>query len=78
MELDEVKRFVDNLAHHKINKLHLHLSDDEAWRIEIKSHPELAEVGGFRGVTDAGTSVTADTTRRSRCASWSSTPPCAT
>ncbi len=49
MELDEVKRFVDNLAHHKINKLHLHLSDDEAWRIEIKSHPELAEVGGFRG-----------------------------
>lgn len=49
MEIDEVKRFVDNLAHHKINKLHLHLSDDEAWRIEIKSHPELAEVGGFRG-----------------------------
>lgn len=49
VEVDELKRFIDNLAHHKINKLHLHLSDDEAWRIEIKSHPELAEVGGFRG-----------------------------
>lgn len=49
VEFDELKRFIDNLAHHKINKLHLHLSDDEAWRIEIKSHPELAEVGGFRG-----------------------------
>ncbi|EKC59887.1 beta-hexosaminidase precursor, partial [human gut metagenome] len=31
------------------NKLHIHLVDDEGWRIEIKSHPELAEVGGFRG-----------------------------
>ena len=29
--------------------MHLHLSDDEGWRIEIKSHPELTEIGGFRG-----------------------------
>ena len=50
IEVDELKAFIDNLAHHKINKLHLHLSDDEGWRIEIKSHPELTEVGGFRGV----------------------------
>ena len=50
MEVDEVKLFIENLAHHKINKLHLHLSDDEGWRIEIKSHPELTQVGGFRGV----------------------------
>lgn len=49
MTADEVKRFVSVLAHHKINKLHLHLSDDEGWRVEILSHPELAEVGGFRG-----------------------------
>ena len=41
--------FIANLAHHKINKLHLHLSDDEGWRIEIKSHPALASIGGFRG-----------------------------
>ena len=45
----ELEVFIENLAHHKINKLHLHLSDDESWRIEIKSHPELAEVGAFRG-----------------------------
>ena len=50
MEVDEVKKFIENLAHHKINKLHLHLSDDEGWRIEIKSHPDLTQVGGFRGV----------------------------
>ena len=50
MEVDEVKKFIENLAHHKINKLHLHLSDDEGWRIEIKSHPDLTQVGGVRGV----------------------------
>jgi hexosaminidase len=41
--------FIDVLAYHKINNLRLHLTDDEAWRLEIKSHPELAEEGGFRG-----------------------------
>ena len=41
--------YIDLLAYHKINSLRLHLTDDEAWRIEIKSHPELAEIGGFRG-----------------------------
>lgn len=45
----EVKRYIDLLSYHNINKLHLHLSDDEGWRIEIKSHPELTEIGGFRG-----------------------------
>lgn len=49
MDADRLKRYIDILSHHKINRLHLHLSDDEAWRIEIKSHPELASVGGFRG-----------------------------
>ena len=44
-----VKRYIDLLAYHSINKLHLHLTDDEGWRIEIRSHPELTEVGGFRG-----------------------------
>lgn len=46
---DAVKRFIDLLAYHRINKLHLHLADDEGWRIEIRSHPELTEIGGFRG-----------------------------
>lgn len=44
-----VKRYIDLLSYHKINKLHLHLSDDEGWRIEIRSHPELTGIGGFRG-----------------------------
>lgn len=56
MEVDEVKQYIENLAHHKINKLHIHLSDDEGWRIEIKSHPDLTEVGGYRG---AGSPVAA-------------------
>ena len=46
---EAVKRFIDRLAYHRINKLHLHLADDEGWRIEIESHPELTEIGGFRG-----------------------------
>ncbi len=49
VEPEQIKRLIDLLAHHKINKLHWHLTDDEGWRIEIVSHPELAQVGGFRG-----------------------------
>lgn len=49
MNKKAVKEFIDLLAYHKINSLRLHLTDDEAWRIEIESHPELAEIGGFRG-----------------------------
>lgn len=49
MDKGAVMSFIDLLAYHKINSLRLHHTDDEAWRIEIKSHPELAEVGGFRG-----------------------------
>ena len=49
MDKEAVMMYIDLLAYHKINSLRLHLTDDEAWRIEIKSHPELAEIGGFRG-----------------------------
>ena len=49
MDKEAVMEFIDLLAYHKINSLRLHLTDDEAWRLEIKSHPELAELGGFRG-----------------------------
>lgn len=44
--VDDVKRFIDFLAYYKMNVLHLHLSDDQGWRIEIKSWPELAKHGG--------------------------------
>lgn len=46
---ERVKRYIDLMAYHKLNRLHLHLSDDEGWRMEIRSHPELAQKGGFRG-----------------------------
>lgn len=44
--VEELKRYIDVLAFYKINFLHLHLSDDQGWRIEIKSWPKLTEVGG--------------------------------
>jgi hexosaminidase len=42
----EVKQFIDLLALHKLNRLHLHLADDQGWRIEIKKWPELTAQGG--------------------------------
>jgi hexosaminidase len=44
--VDQVKRYMDQLALYKINKLHLHLSDDQGWRIAIDSWPRLATYGG--------------------------------
>ena len=44
--VEDVKRFIDFLATYKMNVLHLHLSDDQGWRIEIKSWPKLTEIGG--------------------------------
>jgi hexosaminidase len=44
--VEDVKRFIDLISHYKLNRLHLHLSDDQGWRMEIKSWPRLTEVGG--------------------------------
>ena len=44
--VDDVRRFIDHLATYKLNVLHLHLSDDQGWRIAIDGWPKLAEVGG--------------------------------
>lgn len=41
----DVKRFIDLMSLYKLNRLHLHLSDDQGWRIEIKSRPRLTEIG---------------------------------
>ena len=46
---ESIKRYIDLIAYHKFNKLHLHLVDDEGWRVEIKSHPEFALEGSRRG-----------------------------
>lgn len=44
--VDDVKRFIDLMALHKLNRLHLHLADDQGWRIDITSWPNLARHGG--------------------------------
>jgi len=46
IEAAEVKRFVDLMALYKLNRLHLHLSDDQGWRLEIRSRPNLTRHGG--------------------------------
>ncbi len=51
--VEDVKRFVDVIARFGFNRLHLHLTDDQGWRIEIKSWPRLAEVGGASAVGGA-------------------------
>ena len=44
--VDDVKRYIDLISYYKMNAMHLHLSDDQGWRIEIKSWPNLAIHGG--------------------------------
>ncbi|HVU55981.1 MAG TPA: family 78 glycoside hydrolase catalytic domain [Puia sp.] len=46
--IDYLKKYIDMLALYKLNKLHLHLTDDQGWRIEIKKYPRLATEGGWR------------------------------
>jgi hexosaminidase len=46
--VDEVKAYLDKMAQYKLNVFHWHLTDDEGWRIEIKSLPKLTEVGSWR------------------------------
>lgn len=45
IQVEDVLRFIDYMAMYKFNRLHLHLSDDQGWRIEIKSWPRLTEYG---------------------------------
>jgi hexosaminidase len=49
-----VLRFIDMLAAHKLNRLHLHLTDDQGWRIESRRYPSLHEVGSWRRQTQVG------------------------
>ncbi|MDM4782097.1 MULTISPECIES: beta-N-acetylhexosaminidase [unclassified Micromonospora] len=48
--VEDVLRVVDHLARYKLNHLHLHLTDDQGWRIAVDSWPRLAEVGGTTAV----------------------------
>ena len=47
--VEQVKRFIDLLAMHRLNYFHWHLTDDQGWRIEIKKYPELTRVGAWKG-----------------------------
>ncbi len=57
--VDDVKRVIDLMALYKLNRLHLHLTDDQGWRLMIESWPRLAEVGG--------STVSSMSCRRSTC-----------
>lgn len=50
----EVLRLIDLLALHRVNVLQLHLTDDQGWRMEIRSHPRLTEVGAWRPESQLG------------------------
>ena len=55
-DVEDVKRYIDILSLYKFNFLHLHLSDDQGWRIEIKKWPKLTTIGGEKevGGTEGG------------------------
>jgi hexosaminidase len=53
-----IRRFIDGMALHKLNVLHWHLTDDQAWRLEIRKYPRLTSVGAWR--VPAGAAAQAD------------------
>ncbi len=53
-DVNEVKKYLDIMAIHKLNRFHWHLTDDQGWRIEIKKYPELTKVGSIRKETVVG------------------------
>jgi len=53
-----IRKFIDVMALHKLNVFHWHLTDDQAWRLEIKKYPRLTEVGAWR--VPAGAAALAD------------------
>jgi len=54
---ETVLRLLDCMARYKLNRLHLHLTDDEGWRLRIDALPELTDIGARRGVTRDGASL---------------------
>ncbi len=52
--IEFIKGYLDNMAMHKLNTFHWHLTDDQGWRIEIKKYPKLTEIGAWREETLVG------------------------
>lgn len=53
-DVDFIKRYLDLMSMHKLNRFHWHLTEDQGWRIEIKQYPRLTEVGAWRDSTLVG------------------------
>ncbi len=49
-----IKKYIDLIALHKMNRFHWHLTEDQGWRLEIKKYPKLTEVGAWRAETAIG------------------------
>ncbi len=54
LAVDDILSFIDWMAMHKLNRLQLHLTDDQGWRVEIRRYPRLTEVGAWRDETPVG------------------------
>ena len=52
LPVDGILRLLDTMSAHKLNVFHLHLTDDQGWRIESHLHPKLSEIGGYRAGSD--------------------------
>jgi hexosaminidase len=60
MPKEFVKKYIDLLALHKMNRFHWHLTDDQGWRLEIRRYPRLTQIGAWRDSTIVGR-MTSDT-----------------
>ncbi|MEO8712510.1 MAG: beta-N-acetylhexosaminidase, partial [Parafilimonas sp.] len=54
MPIDFIKKYIDDMAMHKLNVFHWHLTDDQGWRLEIKKYPKLTSIGAWRKETLIG------------------------
>ena len=55
--IDYLHRFIDRMALYKMNRLHLHLTDDQGWRVEIKRYPLLTQEGAWRSFNNQDSHV---------------------
>jgi hexosaminidase len=55
--MDYLKKHIDRLAYYKFNKFHIHLTDDQGWRLEIKQYPKLTSEGAWRTLNNKHDSI---------------------
>ena len=54
LPLDYLHRYVETLAVHKLNRFHLHLTEDQGWRMQVQRYPRLTEIGAWRAESEVG------------------------